>query len=62
MKISDVAKVLGQSPATIRAGLRLGIYDFGAAFKQPGNKKYTYTLYPQKLKEILGADYETDKD
>lgn len=61
MKIEDVAKALGQSPSTIRAGLQLGVYPFGTAFKQPGHKTWTYTLYPKKVAEYIGI-YGEDED
>ena len=52
--IKDVAKALGQSEATIRAGLQLGMYPFGTAFRQEGNKKWTYTLFPEAVKQYVG--------
>lgn len=54
IKIADVAKALGVSPETVRIGLQMGVYDFGVAFKKPNRRNYTYTLFPEKVKEICG--------
>ncbi len=53
MTIAEVAKALGKSPGTIRAGLQLGVFPFGTAFKLPGHKTYNYTLYPKKVAEYM---------
>lgn len=53
MTIKEVSRLLGKSPDTIRAGLRLGVYPFGVAFKREGHEKWTYTLFPQKVKEFI---------
>lgn len=53
MTIKEVAELLGHSPDTIRAGLRMGVYPFGVAFKRDGNEKWTYTIFPQKVKEFI---------
>lgn len=57
--IREVANALGQSEATIRAGLQLGVYPFGVAFRQEGNKKWTYTLFPEAVKQYIG---ETERN
>lgn len=55
MKVDEVAKLLGTTPATIRVGLQQGVFPFGAAFKTAENRKhYTYVLYPEKVKEYAG--------
>lgn len=51
MNVNDAAKALGQDPQTIRAGLRMGVFPFGVAFKQPGHRNWTYTIFPKKLAE-----------
>lgn len=58
--IKEVAELLGQSQETIRMGLQLGVYPFGAAFKKPGKKNWTYTIYPAKVREYLGGENGTD--
>ena len=54
--LARVAKALNKSPQTIRVGLQLGKYDFGVAFKRPGSCYFSYTIYPQKVKDIIGID------
>lgn len=57
MKISDVAKLLGTTPLTIRVGLQKGIFPFGVAFKvNESSSHYTYIIYPEKLKEYVNLD------
>lgn len=51
MNVNDAAKALGQDPQTIRAGLRMGVFPFGVAFKQPEHRNWTYTIFPKKLAE-----------
>ncbi|MBQ6945393.1 MAG: hypothetical protein IJN43_13860 [Ruminococcus sp.] len=54
MKVEDVARMSGHSPQTIRLGLRLGIFDFGTAFKREGSENFTYIIYPEKVYELYG--------
>lgn len=49
--ISDVARLLGISPQSLRIGLQNGDLPFGSAIKTSG--KYTYLIYEKKLKEYL---------
>ena len=52
MKIAEVAEMLDTTPLTIRIGLQNGVLEFGVAFKRRADsKKYTYILYPEKLRE-----------
>ncbi len=50
-----MAEALGVPVQAIRVGLQLGKLDFGAAM-QPSGKKYTYIIYPEKAREILGSE------
>lgn len=55
MTVTDVARMLNKTPQTIRVGLQRGILPFGSAFKtNETNKKYSYIIYPEKVKEYLG--------
>ena len=49
--VNDVADALGCSPQSVRVGLQQGILPFGTAVKT--SSKYTYILYPNKVKEYL---------
>lgn len=49
--INDVAQRLGCSPQTVRLGLQRGELPFGTAIKT--SSKYTYILYPEKIKEFM---------
>ena len=52
--VKEVAELLGRSPGTVRAGLKMGIYPFGCAIKKPGAKVTTFVFYPKKVEEYLG--------
>lgn len=55
MTVSEVAKMLGTSPLTLRIGLQQGIFPFGVALKTSENSKnYKYVLYPNKVREFCG--------
>ena len=58
MRVNDLYKLTGICPQTIRVGLQQQLFPFGTAFKLPGNKKYTYVLYPEKVKEYFGLTEE----
>ena len=49
--VNDVAERLGCAPQTIRLGLQRGEFPFGTAIKT--SSKYTYVIYPEKLKEYV---------
>jgi hypothetical protein len=49
--VNDVAARLGCSPQTVRLGLQRGEFPFGTAIKT--STKYTYVIYPEKLKEFI---------
>lgn len=52
MTVKEAADLLGRGAETIRAGLRLGVFDFGVAFKtNDKNQHYTYIIYPAKVRE-----------
>lgn len=52
--VNEVAKKLGKSPQFVRIGLQRGILPFGSAVKM--STKYTYVIYPEKLKEYVGEE------
>lgn len=53
--LGAVARSLGVSDNTLRAGLRQGKYPFGTAFKsKEDNRTYVYVLYPKKVQEYIG--------
>lgn len=51
LTVNDVAARLGCSPQTVRLGLQRGELPFGSAIKT--SSKYTYVIYPDKLKEFI---------
>lgn len=60
MKMSEAMKVVsewqGCSVETLREALKKNAVPYGTAFQQTGNERYTYLLYPVKVKEYLGLD------
>lgn len=59
MTINEVAELLGTTPLTIRIGLRMGVFDFGVAFKtNPNNKNYKYVIYPELVRQYAGEKKE----
>jgi hypothetical protein len=50
--VNEVAEALGVSPQSVRIGLQRGALPFGSAVKT--SSKYTYILYPEKVKEYIG--------
>lgn len=55
IRINKLAEVTGYSALTLRLGLQLNKFPFGTAFKSDeSNGKYTYVLYPAKVKEYFG--------
>ena len=54
LTIARVAKIMNTSEQTVRIGLQLGIFDFGAAIKLPNSSRYTYILYPEKFYSLYG--------
>lgn len=53
MRVEDVAKKLGKSPQYIRICLQRGLLPFGTATKMPHSSRYTYVIYPKKVKEYI---------
>lgn len=54
LTVKDVAQRLGVAETTIRAGLQIGAFPFGTAYKKDGCKTWTYVLYPAKVAEYIG--------
>lgn len=50
----DAAKLLGVPAQAIRVGLQKNRLPFGSAFM--GNGRYTYLIYPGKLREYAGKE------
>lgn len=44
----------GVSAQAIRVGLQQGILKFGKAYKQSGEKNYSYILYPEEVRKVVG--------
>lgn len=53
LKVEDVAKKLGKSPQYIRICLQRGLLPFGTATKMPKSNRYTYVIFPEKVKEYI---------
>ena len=53
--IERIAKLTSTDVQTIRLMLQEGC-DFGTAIKLPNSKRYTYVLYPTKVKELFGFE------
>ena len=54
-----VAEGLGVPVQAIRVGLQQGKLDFGVAIQQTA-KKYTYIIYPEKVKQVVPEEiYQT---
>ena len=57
--IESVAAALGKDPQTIRILLQRGMLPFGIAYKRSeGNKNYDYILFPEKIREYIGEDFQ----
>lgn len=54
MTVKEAASLLGYDAQTVRVGLQMGALDIGAAWKKPGNKKWTYVIYEEKVREKSG--------
>ena len=52
LTVNEIAARLGCSPQTVRLGLQRGELPFGTAIKT--SSKYTYVIFPEKLKEFIG--------
>lgn len=50
-----IAEAMGVPVQAIRVGLQQGVFNFGIAMQQNG-KKYSYIIYPEKAREIVGAE------
>ena len=50
-----MAEAMGTTAQTVRAGLQQGVFNFGAAMQQSG-RKYTYVIFPEKAREVVGAE------
>lgn len=50
-----MAEAMGVPVQAIRLGLQQGVLNFGIAMQQSG-RKYTYIIFPEKAREIVGAE------
>lgn len=50
-----IAEAMGVPVQAIRVGLQQGVFNFGTAIQQSG-QKYSYIIYPEKAREIVGAE------
>lgn len=53
--IERIANLTSTDIQTIRLMLQNGC-DFGTAIKKPNSKRYTYVLYPEKVRELFGFE------
>lgn len=53
LTINEVAKALGKSPQVIRICLQRGLLPFGTATKLPNSSRWTYVIFPEKVKEYV---------
>lgn len=51
--VNDVAKKLGKSPQFVRICLQRGLLPFGTATKLPNSSRWTYVIFPEKVKEYV---------
>ena len=56
MTIHEVAKALGKSPQFVRICLQRGLLPFGTATKLPNSTRWTYVIFPEKVKEYVGKE------
>ena len=54
--IERIAKLTSTDAQTIRLLLQQGQCEFGTAIKVNNSRRYTYILYPEKVKELFGFD------
>lgn len=54
MPLKVAAKALGVDPQTLRVMIRMGVVDYGIAFKRPDSRSYTYVISPKKFYESTG--------
>lgn len=50
-----MAEAMSVPVQAIRIGLQQGKLNFGAALQQSADK-YTYVIFPEKAREVVGAD------
>ena len=53
LTINEVAKALGKSPQFIRICLQRGLLPFGTATKLPNSSRWSYVIFPEKVKEYV---------
>jgi hypothetical protein len=53
--IERIARITSTDVQTIRLMLQQGC-EFGTAFKVPNSRRFTYLLYPEKVRELFGFD------
>lgn len=58
IKTSDVAMLLGKSELSIREGIKREFFDFGIAMQLPGSTRWSFTIFPAKVAEVLGITVE----
>lgn len=61
MKMTEAMKLVAQAQGcdvrTLREAMKQHVIPYGTAFQSEGSKtKYTYLLFPMKVKEYLGLD------
>ena len=61
--VAEAAAALGKNPQTLRVLMQMDaagessvrLVPFGNAVQLPGSKRWTYTIYPAKFQEYIGA-------
>lgn len=51
-----MAEALGVPVQTIRVGLQQGVFNFGVAMRASDGKKYTYIIYPEAARAVVGDE------
>lgn len=59
ISVTEAARLMGASPQFLRNGLRQGAFPFGWAFREPGNRTWSYYISRKKFEEFIGGTNET---
>lgn len=52
--LATAAAVLGVDVQTLRLMLREGVVDFGAAWRRPGSKRWSYLVFAKPFERVTG--------
>lgn len=62
MPVAVAAKALQMDCQTVRVLLQNGLVDWGAAYKRPGSRRYSYMISPLKFYQETGFLWEGTDD